>query len=136
MSTRRHLALGFALLGLGGGLACGGGSGSTGPTAGTATVSLVTPNADDGAVLLTLTGPNFANVVSASASYHAYVRTVSPGEVRVILVGDLAAGVVLTTAVDDVSKIGQYGGTVAEAASRSDVVRSSTAGYGVTFAKQ
>jgi hypothetical protein len=132
MTPMRWTRIGLSLALLGVGLACGGSS--TGPKAGTATVSLVTPNADDGAVLLTLTGPGLANAQSASSAYHVYWRAVSASEVRAIVVGDLTAGAVLTVNIDDVGKIGQYGGTVVEAASRSDVVRSSTAGYGVKFA--
>lgn len=133
MTLQRWTGIGLGLVLLGAGLACGGG-GSTGPKAGTATVSLVTPNTDDGAVLLTLTGPGLANAQSASSAYHVYWRAVSAGEVRAIVVGDLTAGAVLTVSIDDVSKVGQYSGTVAEAASRSDVVRGSTTGYGVTVA--
>jgi hypothetical protein len=113
-------------------LACGGGS--TGPKAGTATVSLVTPNSDDGAVLLSLTGPGLANPQSANSTYRVYWRVVSASEVRTIVVGDLAAGAVLTVDVDDVGKIGQYVGTVVEAASRGDAVRGSLTGYRVSFA--
>jgi hypothetical protein len=133
MNAIRWTGIGVTLAALVAGAACGGND-STGPKAGTATVSLVTPNADDGVVLLTLTGPGLANVQSASSSYKVYWRVVSPTEVRAIVVGNLASGAVLTASVDDVSKVGQYGGTVVEAASRTDVVRGSTAGYGVTFA--
>jgi hypothetical protein len=132
MNALRWTGIGVSLAVLAG-AACGGGN-STGPKAGTATVSLVTPNSDDGAVLLTLTGPGLANVKSASSSYHVDWRVVSPSEVRAIVVGNLSAGAVLTVDVDDVGKVGQYGGTVVEAASRLDVVRGSTSGYGVTFA--
>lgn len=134
MRTQRWIGMGLNLALLGLGLGCGG-SDSTGPVAGTVTVSLVTPNADDGAVLLTLTGPNLANAKSASSAYRLYWRLVSPGEVRAIVVGNLTAGAVLTVDVDDVGKVGQYNGSVVEAASRSDVVRASAAGYGVTFAR-
>ncbi|HSD32617.1 MAG TPA: hypothetical protein VLB49_11950 [Gemmatimonadales bacterium] len=133
MRAIRWTRIGLGLVALAAGVACGGGD-STGPKAGTATVSLVTPNADDGVVLLTLTGPGLANVQSASSSYKVYWRVVSPSEVRAIVVGNLTSGAVLTASVDDVSKVGQYSGTVVEAASRSDVVRTSTSGYGVTFA--
>jgi hypothetical protein len=132
MTPIRWTRIGLSLALFGWTLGCGGGS--TGPKAGTATVSLVTPNADDGAVLVTLTGPGLANAQSASSSYHVYWRAVSPSEVRAIVVGDLSAGAVLTVSIDDVSKVGQYGGTVVEAASRNDVVRTSVAGYGVKFA--
>ena len=132
MTPRRWTLVGLSVALMGAGLACGGGS--TGPKAGTATVSLVTPNSDDGAVQLTLTGPGLANVQSATSAYHVYSRVVSAGELRVIVVGDLTAGVVLTVSVDDVNKVGQYGGTVVDAASRTDVSRTALAGYGVTFA--
>lgn len=133
MSTARQIGLGLSCTLLAFGLGCGD-DGSTGPKAGTATVSLATPNADDGAVQLTLTGTGLSNVQSASASYHVYSRVVSPSEVRAIVVGNLAAGAVLTVDLDDVNKLGQYGGTVVDAASRTDVVRGSMSGYGVTFA--
>jgi hypothetical protein len=129
MRTVRWTRLGVTLVVLAAGVACGGGE-STGPKAGTATVSLVTPNADDGVVLLTLTGSGLANVQSASSSYKVYWRVVSPSEVRAIVVGNLASGAVLTASMDDVGKIGQYAGTVAEAASRNDVVRGSVSGTG------
>jgi hypothetical protein len=135
MNAIRWAGIGVTLAALVAGAACGGGD-STGPKAGTATISLVTPNADDGAVLLTLTVPGLANVQSASSSYRVYWRVVSPSEVRAIVVGNLASGAVLTASVDDVGKVGQYAGTVVEAASLTDVVRGSTAGYGVTFKAQ
>lgn len=133
MNAIRRTGIGVTLAALVAGLACGGGD-STGPKAGTATVSLVTPNADDGIVLLTITGPGLSNVQSASSSYKVYWRVQSATEVRAIVVGNLASGAVLTATVDDVSKVGQYAGTVVEAASRTEVVRGSTTGYAVTFA--
>lgn len=133
MSASRWIRMAVSLGVLAAAPGCGGDK-STGPKAGTATVSLATPNADDGAVLLTLTGPGLANVQSASSSYKVYWRVVSPSEVRAIVVGNLASGAVLTASVDDVGKIGQYAGTVVEAASQSDGIRTSTSGYGVTFA--
>jgi hypothetical protein len=132
MTPMRWTRIGLSLALFGWALGCGGGS--TGPKAGTATVSLVTPNADDGAVLLTLTGPGLANAQTASSSYQVYWRAVSASEVRAIVVGNLTAGALLTVSVDDVGKIGQYGGTVVDAASSADVSRASLAGYRVTFA--
>jgi hypothetical protein len=134
MTPMRWTRIGLSLAILGVGLACGGGS--TGPKAGTATVSLVTPNADDGAVLVTLTGPGLANLQSGNSAYHVYSRVVSAGEVRAIVVGDLTAGPLVNVTVDDVGKIAQYRGTVTDASARSDDARASLAGYGVTFAVQ
>ena len=135
MRTARRIGLGLSFTALAIGLGCGG-DGSTGPQAGTAKVALVTPNSDDGAVLLTLTGPGLSNVQPTNPSYVMYVRSASASEVRVILVGNLIAGPVLTVDVDDVGKLGQYHGTVVDAASRSDAARGSTSGYGVTLARK
>lgn len=113
--------------------ACG--SETAPPTSGTATVSFVTPNADDGAVLVALTGPGVRDAQSSSFAYKAYWRVVSANELRLLIVGNLAAGVVATVTVDDLTKLGQYHATVLEVASRADVVRSSTAGYGFTLTR-
>lgn len=124
------IAMGLALLG---GLACGGDSG-TGTTTGTAAVSLATPNADDGAVLVTLTGPGVSNPQAGSSAYDVYFRVVSADELRVLVIGDLSNGVLVTVGVGAVGSIGQYSGTVVEVASRTDVLRVSLAGYSLAFA--
>jgi hypothetical protein len=134
MNAMRWTRIGLGVALLGAGPACGGNS--TGPKAGTMAVSLVTPNADDGAVLLTLTGPGLANVQASSSSYRVYWRAASANEVHAVVVGNLSAGAVLTVDVDDLGKVGQYAGAVDEVASRTDQVRASVTGYGVTFAKQ
>lgn len=134
MTPLRWIRIGFSLAILGASIGCGGGS--TGPKTGTATVSLITPNTDDGAVLITLTGPGLANLQSGNSVYHVYSRVVSSGEVRALVVGDLTAGPLVTVTVDDVGKIAQYLGTVTDASARSDDTRPSLAGYGVTFAVQ
>lgn len=106
------------------------------PTSGTATVSFVTPNTDDGAVLVSLVGPGVRDAQAGSFAYKAYWRVVSANELRLIVVGNLANGVVATVTVDDLSKISQYHAAVLEVASRADVVRASTAGYNVTIRAQ
>jgi len=113
--------------------ACG--SEPAGQTSGTATVSFVTPNSDDGAVLVALTGPGVRDAQPSSFAYKAYWRVVSANELRLLVVGNLAAGVVATVTVDDLGKLDQYHATVLEVASRADVVRPSTAGYSFTFSR-
>jgi len=111
--------------------ACG--NESAPPTPGTAAVSLVTPNTDDGVVLVSLIGPGVRDAQAGSFAYKAYWRVVSANELRLIVVGNLAAGVVATMTVEDVSKVGQFQATVLEVASRTDVVRPSTSAYSVTI---
>jgi hypothetical protein len=131
MNAPRQFFRVIALAALAGLPACG--NETAPPTSGTATVSFVTPNTDDGAVLVSLIGPGVRDAQPASFAYKAYWRVVSATELRLIVVGNLAAGVVATVTVDDITKIGQYQATVLEVASRTDVVRASTAGYGVTL---
>ncbi len=130
MNTTRVMPIGLALLAL---AACKN-EGPKTPVPGAASVALVTSNADDGAVLLTLTGPGVTDAQPASAAYRVYSRLAAPGELHVIVVGDLAATVLITVHVDDLNRLGDYAGTVVDAASRSDAARSSLSGYGVTFA--
>lgn len=134
MNAPRILAIGLPLLLA----ACG--NEQTGPTRqsgpGTATVALVTPNTDDGAVLITLTGPGLSNAQPASSAYLLYSRAVNADELRAIVVGDLGATVLFTVHVDDVSRIAEYTGTLVDVASRSYVERGSMAGYAVFLAVQ
>lgn len=132
MRTKRWIGLGLSLGLLGTGLACG--DNPAAPQAGNVTVSLTTPNPDDGVVLVALFGPGFTNVQPASAAYRVYSLTASPTEVRVLVVGDLSTGALLTLNVNDPSRIGEYHGTVIQAASRSDEVRTVSTDYDLTLA--
>ena len=131
-ATRRFFRV-IALAALAALPACGSEIGPA--TSGTATVSFVTPNSDDGAVLVSLIGPGVRDAQPASFAYKAYWRVVSANELRLLVVGNLADGVVATVTVDDINKLGQYHATVLEVASRADVVRASTAGYSFTLTR-
>lgn len=131
MKTRRMILIGLSLAAA---FACSGDSG--GPKSGTATVSLITPNTDDGAISVVLTGPGLSNVQPASSAYAAYWRVVSANEVHIIVAGDLSASVLATVTVDDLQHVGDYHAQVLEVASRSDVPRISVAGYAVTLRAQ
>ena len=132
MRTKRWIGLGLSLGLLGTGLACG--DNPIAPQGGNVTVSLTTPNPDDGAVLVALFGPGFSSIQPASTSYRVYSLSASPTEVRILVVGDLSAGALLTLKVNDPSRIGEYHGTVVQAASRSDELRTVSTDYDVTFA--
>jgi len=110
-------------------------SDSTTPqTPGVVTLSLVTPNADDGAMALVLTGPGITSIASGSGAYAVYWRVVSPTQARVIVVGDLSNGVLATAQVAEANRLTGYHVGILEVATRSDAVRASTAGYAITLA--
>jgi hypothetical protein len=128
----RWIGLGLSLGLLATGLACG--DNAVAPKVGNMTVSLTTPNPDDGVVLIALFGPGFANVRPASASYRLYSLTASPTEVRILVVGDLSTGALLTLDIDDPARLAEYHGTVIQAASRNDIVHTVSTDYDLTFA--
>lgn len=134
MRTNRCIALGLSLGLVVTGLACGGDT--IAPKVGSVTVSLTTPNPDDGVVLLALFGPGFTNIQPASAAYRLYSLTASPTEVRILVVGDLSAGALLTLNVDDPARIAEYHGTVIQAASRDDILHTVSTDYDLTFGER
>lgn len=111
-------------------VACGDGDDISGPVPGTLVVSLATPHADDGAMLVRLTGPEITNVTAADANLYLYA--VGTGPLTVVLVGDLAAGDLLELRVPDVGDVGAYSATVLEVAARSNDLRASLGGYALT----
>jgi len=107
---------------------------TTPPTPGVVTLSLVTPNADDGAMALVLTGPGITSIASGSGAYAVYWRVVSPTQARAIVVGDLSNGVLATAQIAEANRLSGYHVEILEVATRSDAVRASTAGYAITLA--
>ena len=134
MRTNRWIGLGLSLGLLVTALSCGGDNAVAPRAPGTMTVSLTTPNTDDGAVLVALFGPGFTNIRPASASYRVYSLTASPTEIRILVVGDLSTGALLSLDIDDPARIAEYHGTVIQAASRDDIVHTVSTDYDLTFA--
>lgn len=135
MRTNRWIGLGLSLGLLAPALGCGSDNAvAPKPEGGSVTVSLTTPNTDDGAVLVALFGPGFTNIQPASASYRVYSLTASPTEVRILVVGDLSTGALLSLDIGDAAKIAEYHGTVIQAASRDDIVHTVSTDYDLTFA--
>ncbi|PYO85748.1 MAG: hypothetical protein DMD68_02800 [Gemmatimonadetes bacterium] len=113
-------------------LGCG--SNPTAPaTAGPIVASLVTPHTDDGALLVTVTGPGMSTVQAAGSGSVVFWRLVSATEVRVLVVGNLGAGPLFSMDVPDARKASEYASAVLEVASRADAILPTTAGYAVTF---
>lgn len=126
-SVLRSAALAAAVL-----VACD--KGSTGPEAGDLVLRLATPHADDGALVLTVTGPEIGAVKPAAAGLIVHSRPAGNG-VKVAVFGDVAAGPVLRLTVPDVDRVSQYAATVTEAADRANAVRAGVAEYRLTVSR-
>lgn len=116
--------------------ACGdddddGPSGPSGPTAGTLTLTLDTPNADDGAILFTVSGPDMTQIAAPDASL--YFRFAQDGNtVTAVLVGDVEDGALLTFRVPDIDAVASYGATVVQVADRDNELRPAVGGCVLT----
>jgi hypothetical protein len=84
----------------------------TGP--GVLDVILTTPNADDGAVLLTIDGA----VDSVQGGPYVIFSTLSATDARVVVTGNVVAGVIARLYVADLSTADQYGTNLLEVAQR------------------
>ena len=127
--TRAAVALAVAALVLGA-AACSDSNGPAVPV--TAVAALTTPRTDDGAVLVTITGPGLADVQPANSFYRLYWRLASDSELRVVVVGDVAQGPLFTVSLSS-GRVSQYTATVTDAASRADAAREALSGYAVTL---
>ncbi len=111
--------------------ACGGsptGASDVQPgTPGWLTVELTTPNSDDGAVQLHITGPSVDSVVAASP-YNGFGQA-SGGTADVVLTGTIRTGTVARFRVGDISRSSQYRVSVTGAAQRGSYALRSTGGY-------
>lgn len=100
------------------GLSCGGGDSGTGPSSpdpGPVNLVLTTPNSNDGALLLSITGGTVTSV--AQQGYE--VLASAPGATTKLLVrGTIAGGPIATITVPDRHKLTSYHVTVLQAAAR------------------
>jgi hydroxyethylthiazole kinase-like sugar kinase family protein len=105
------------------------------PVAGELTVNLTTPNNDDGALLVRVTGSG-ANTISggsaACAGCKLFFAQVSDTEFRAVITGTINAGAVARVAVSDVNNPASYSAQILDAASRT-YVRRATTGYSLSL---
>ena len=79
----------------------GDGSGPTGSNAGTLRLSISSPNGNDGALVLVITGPTITKVTSIGALQVSTAPVGTTGQ-RVLVLGDvIASGDILTFSVPD-----------------------------------
>lgn len=112
-------------------VACGGSpTGANDPTPGAPgwlSVELTTPNTDDGAVQLRISGPAIDSVKAASP-YNGFGQA-SGSSADLVLAGTIQTGTVAHFRVGDVNRAGQYSVTVTAAAQRGSYALRSTNGY-------
>ena len=94
-----------------------------------ATVSLSTPHDDDGAIVLSVRGPDLTTFKAASPSYVLYSRVASAQEARLIVIGDIGAGPLLTIQLATAHELSAYAVSVETVAMRSDSLRADLTGY-------
>lgn len=108
----------------------------TASAAGALTVVLVTPSADDGALMLTVEGGRVTGVASAAsaAGLTVYSAALDSTRTRIIVIGPLAPGPVLTLQVPDVGRAGAYRTTLEQVASGTTYQPRALDGYRVSLA--
>jgi hypothetical protein len=103
----------------------------SGPTAGDLTISLVTPNSDDGAIVVTVTASQSKEIISAAVACtgcRIFAEQPSSTELRAVVTGNLAAGPLVRVSVSDTGAPKAYSVQIVQVASRSYQLRS-TSGY-------
>ena len=104
------------------------------PVAGDLTISLVTPNSDDGAIVVRVTASEskeITGVALACGTCQLFKEQPSATEVRAVLTGDLVAGPLLRVTVTDTKEPASYTAQITAVASRSYQVRAAS-GYSLT----
>jgi len=117
------------------GVACSNDVTGGGPQAGSLTLRLTTPHADDGAMTFQVSGPAIDNATAANASLRLFTRREGGSTVVGAVVGALANGALITLRVPDVGAAARYSATVLEVADRQDALRTSLTGYALTVTR-
>jgi hypothetical protein len=104
------------------------------PVPGLLSVRMTTPHADDGALILRVTGPDLmADIAPGSTALRVFHRAEARA-FNAAVFGDLESGMVLLRfRVPDVASSAEYSATLVEAADEANSLRSSIAGYALTI---
>jgi hypothetical protein len=111
------------------------GSGPTGPAgpegpapaSGMLSVQLTSPNVNDGGVMFTVSGGTITSV--SSSSYTIYTAEPSTSIRKVVVVGNVTSGILVTIAVPDVSRVGQYTAVLEQASARDTYAQQNLSAY-------
>ena len=88
-----------------------------------------------GLVIVTLKGPHFGTIKVAATDYVLFSRNPSAQEVRLIVVGNLATGSLLTITGDSLQAPAMYAATLEQVVNRSDHVQSNLSDFALTISK-
>jgi hypothetical protein len=110
--------------------ACGGDAPPPGPTGGEVVVSLSSPNTQDGALVVRLTGP--LTDLTAVGGYRI-ASSVQGAVTQVVITGTIVSGDILRFKVADLSLVPGYGASVTQVARRTDYALLDVAGYTLTL---
>jgi hypothetical protein len=130
LKRNAHVAMAL-VLGLMAGVACSDDETPAGPTAGTLSVTLTTPNADDGGILFRVIGPDIVSVTVTVPEYYTHVGQ-NADTLTVVVVGNVETGLLVGFDVTDVGAVASYSATITEMADRSNELRSDFTGYDLT----
>jgi len=102
------------------------------PTPGTLTIRLATPNQNDGAVVVVVSGGP-VNTVHAAGAFEVARQTDGAGT-HVLVVGDLTEGPLVTIDIPDRSRANAYLATLEQVADRTTFALLDPASYHLTIA--
>lgn len=121
-------------------LACSGDSnnGGTGPPVeasnpGFVNVTLATPNSNDGALLLTLSGGTMDSLTASAGTI--FVAETGTNTFRVMVAGTIADGPIVRFWMPDRRNVSQYVATLEQAAARSTYEQQDIGGYSLSIAE-
>ena len=107
------------------------GCGEDAPVPGTISISLNTPNSNDGAMVVTLSGSGITGLQPANSSYQVFQRLVTVDELRVVVFGNLSQGPVLTATVPNINDPDGYAALLVQVANRNNELQENS-GYSLT----
>ena len=114
-----------------GALSCSSPSGNDLSGPGTVRIRFETPNSDDGAIKLLLSGPGIS-AIGATGDLMVFSRLGAGGMTTIAAFGDLADGFIVTFDVPDRSDLDKYSATLLEVSGPDNALRGSLTGYKVT----
>jgi hypothetical protein len=115
------------------GMACGCSSETAAPVGAALEVSFATSAMDDGAVLFTVSGGPVDSV--EAPGYRLYTSQTTPGSMRVVVAGDLKAGVIARIHIADGSKLPEYSATIDQVAARGSYAQRDPVSYSLVVAE-
>ena len=103
-----------------------------GPAAGILNLSLASPQGDEGAVLFTVTGGPLDTV--EAVGHGLYSARIDANTLRVVVTGDLSAGIIARIRIPDERQASDYTAIVSQVALGSSYTQRDPAGYAIALA--